>query len=174
MIKIGTATYFHKLNIKVTTTICEHAGDFFGDNPLARIGFSSETYIRRHFGTSGSFKASYPGTVYPDEFPGTGSVWPYADHKEVDNYVVTALEDNSAFHCFLPIGQGRLIDHFFVELTAGEEYIAEVGRIYCPTTSCILNGNPTKAFTMVACSENNSVITLDNDGKVAAFFAVTP
>jgi hypothetical protein len=174
MIKIGAVTYFNKLNIKCTTTVCEKAGDFFGDNPLARIGFSSNNYVRRHYVTSGRFKASYPDTVYPDEYDGVGCVWPFSDYKEVNNYVVTAMEDNSAFHCFLPIGSRRMVTHEFFNLSAGEEYLAKVGKIYSPDVDSYVNGNFTKAFTLIACQENDSTITLTKDGKIAAFFTILP
>lgn len=173
MIKIGEAVYFNKLNMKVTTTICEKAGEFFGDNPLSRIGFSAGNYVRRHFVISGQFKASYPDTQYADEFDGVGCVWPYSDHKEVDNYVVTAMEDNSAFHCFLPIGSGRQVLHEIYDVKSSDTFLAGVGKIYCPTVNYTVNGDKKKAFSLVACSEISTTIKLTKNGKIAAFYATT-
>jgi hypothetical protein len=173
MIQIGEAVYFHKLNMKVTTTICEKTGDFFGDNPLSRIGFSAGNYVRRHYVTSGSFKASYPGTQYEDEIDTVGCVWPYEDHKEVDNYVVTALEDNSAFHCFLPIGAGRQIVHEFYSAKKGQKFVAKQGKVYSPAVDYYVNGSLKKAFSLLACSDNDATIELAKGGKIAAFYATT-
>jgi len=173
MIKIGEPTYFTKLNIKVTTTICEQAGDFFGDNPLSRIGFSADTYVRRHYVTSGKFKASYPDTDYPDEFDTVGCVWPYNDHKDVNNYVVTAMEPNSAFHCFLPIGKGRQIQHDIVEMEANTNYVAKQGKIYSPSVDFYVDGVLKKAFSLLACSESDATIKLAKKGTIAIFYAIT-
>lgn len=173
MINISDAVYFYNLNMKVSHTTFEKAGDVIADNPLSKIGFSAGTYVRRHYIDAGRFEASYPSTQYQSDFGEVGMVWPYDDHKDVDNYHIESLVDNSSFYCFLPIGKGRQVLHEFYDVNSGDNFVAKKGKIYSPSIEYYLDGTLQKAFGLVACVDNDKIIEFRKNGKVAAFYATT-
>lgn len=167
MIRIGVETKFPRLFMATATTVFDKAGEMLTDNYMSSYGLSTDTYARRHYICAGGFKVSYPNSNEPDESDYEGTVFPYRDHGNVNNFDITALKDNSSYICFIPYGSS-IVKHEFIET---QDYIAEVGRAYVPSVDFTFNGQPQKAHTVVTCSRASAHLVLSQKAKLTIFYA---
>lgn len=176
-IQFGGGNSFPDLGLRVHTTIYENAGDQ-ATRKLTKPGLSSTTYARRHCVISGGFNVTYPNDSYPME---KGSdivndlgicIWPTVELKNIQEFTIIATNDNSAYHCFVPL-DNKQIQHSVETLTKNTNYIAKQGSVYCTNADYKLNGITQKAGTLIVCSTQDATIIPQSDGVIAKFTAVS-
>jgi hypothetical protein len=170
-ISYGGGNFFKNLNINVHTTIYGKKGDSSTRN-LKMPGLSATTYARRHYVLSGEFSSSFPNSNVPDESGGVvGTTWPFADFKDVEAFTITAVKDNSSYHCITTVGKNH-IEHEEYEIADNSTFLATQGRIYIASVDCTVNGETHKAGSVLACENGDAELTFTQGGKVTAYSSV--
>lgn len=169
-ISYGGSNAFKNNNINVHTTIYGQAGDS-STRILKQPGLTAEDYARRHYVVSGGFRASYPNSNVIDETGMVGTVWPFNEYKEVESFIITAIEDNSSYHCITPVGPYH-IEHEKYNVKAGESFNVYKGNIYLSTADFTVNGYVHTAGAVLGCENGDATITMNADGLLTRFWAV--
>jgi len=167
MIRIGVQSNFPRIFMATATTVFDKAGEMLKDNYMSSYGLNANSYARRHYIISGGFRASFPNSNVADDIDYIGNVWPYAEDRNVNNFDITALEDNSSYICFIPYGSSQ-VKHEVIEV---QDYVATIGRAYVPSVDFTFNGQPQKAHTVVTCSRADAHLVLSQKAKLTIFYA---
>ena len=170
-VQIGEAHVFSDLKFRVNTTVYTNAGDSI-TRKLSKVGLTPDTYARRHYILSGSFKGSF-GDGIEDQIGMVGDVAPYSGNIETDSFTITALEDNSAYVCVIPTDPNYKIIHEVHNLVAGQVYGTATGKCYIPTVDCNLySGGQLNAGSILVCATTADIITPLSNGSVMVFSAI--
>lgn len=171
-VQIGEPHSFSDLKFRVNTTVYTNAGDTI-TRKLSKIGLTPDTYARRHYILSGSFKGSF-GNGSEDQIGMVGDVAPYSGNIETDTFTITALEDNSAYVCVIPTDPNYKIIHEVHGLVAGQVYGTATGKCYIPTVDCNLySGSQLNAGSVLVCATSPDIITPLSSGSLMVFSAIT-
>ena len=171
-VQIGEAHVFSDLKFRVNTTVYTNAGDSI-TRKLSKVGLTPDTYARRHYILSGSFKGSF-GDGIEDQIGMVGDVAPYSGNIETDSFTITALEDNSSYVCVIPTDPNYKIIHEVHNLVAGQVYGTATGKCYIPTVDCNLySGGQLNAGSILVCATTADIITPLSNGSVMVFSAIT-
>jgi len=180
MISMNKATMFTALNMKVNTTTFSNKGDSitskFTNNTL-----TSKTFARRHVVTRGYFSGSSTQANVQD-------LWPHDENTTMDQFgilvlpletdfplneiTLTAEYDDSAFYCFLPVGNGYQIIHEINDLTVGNPYVAVTGSAYVSNVEITVNGEVKAPWTVIAVINSFSLFFPTTVGKIVKLTAV--
>lgn len=161
----GRTNPFHKQKIDVGTVMFENIGDAIRVK-LKKKSLSSETYAKRHFVVSGRFKVSYPGTDYQDYFAGPGVIWPTSSvNVDVSEFVVTAVEPNSSYHCFITSNERKVV-HDSVPVTKGQELALEPGEIYASSVPFTIGDKVGSVGTVMCFNEQGKVFVAQEEGEL--------
>ena len=170
-VQIGEAHVFSDLKFRVNTTVYTNAGDSI-TRKLSKVGLTPDTYARRHYILSGSFKGSF-GDGIEDQIGMVGDVAPYSGNIETDSFTITALEDNSSYVCVIPTDPNYKIIHEVHNLVAGQVYGTAPGKCYIPTVDCNLySGGQLNAGSILVCATTADIITPLSNGSVMVFSAI--
>ena len=170
-VQIGEAHVFSDLKFRVNTTVYTNAGDSI-TRKLSKVGLTPDTYARRHYILSGSFKGSF-GDGIEDQIGMVGDVAPYSGNIETDSFTITALEDNSSYVCVIPTDPNYKIIHEVHNLVAGQVYGTATGKCYIPTVDCNLySGGQLNAGSILVCATAADIITPLSNGSVMVFSAI--
>jgi hypothetical protein len=170
-VQIGEAHVFSDLKFRVNTTVYTNAGDSI-TRKLSKVGLTPDTYTRRHYILSGSFKGSF-GDGIEDQIGMVGDVAPYSGNIETDSFTITALEDNSSYVCVIPTDPNYKIIHEVHNLVAGQVYGTATGKCYIPTVDCNLySGGQLNAGSILVCATTADIITPLSNGSVMVFSAI--
>lgn len=170
-VQIGEAHVFSDLKFRVNTTVYTNAGDSI-TRKLSKVGLTPDTYARRHYILSGSFKGSF-GDGIEDQIGMVGDVAPYSGNIETDSFTITALEDNSSYVCVIPTDPNYKIIHEVHNLVAGQVYGTATGKCYIPTVDCNLySGGQLNAGSILVCATTADIITPLSNGSVMVFSAI--
>jgi len=170
-VQIGEPHSFADLKFRVNTTVYTNAGDSI-TRKLSKVGLTPDTYARRHYIISGSFRGSF-GDGIEDQIGNVGDVAPYDGNIETDTFTITALEDNSSYVCVIPTDPNYQVIHEVHGLVAGQVYGTATGKCYIPTVDCVLfSGGQLNAGGVLVCSANSEIITPLSSGSIMVFSAV--
>ena len=170
-VQIGEPHSFSDLKFRVNTTVYTNAGDTI-TRKLSKVGLTPDTYARRHYILSGSFKGSF-GDGIEDQIGMVGDVAPYSGNIETDSFTITALEDNSSYVCVIPTDPNYKIIHEVHNLVAGQVYGTATGKCYIPTVDCNLySGGQLNAGSILVCATTADIITPLSNGSVMVFSAI--
>lgn len=170
-VQIGEPHSFSDLKFRVNTTVYTNAGDTI-TRKLSKVGLTPDTYARRHYILSGSFKGSF-GNGIEDQIGNVGDVAPYSGNIETDTFTITALEDNSAYVCVIPTDPSYKIIHEVHSLVAGQVYGTATGKCYIPTVDCNLySGSQLNAGSVLVCTTSPDIITPLSSGSLMVFSAI--
>jgi hypothetical protein len=170
-VQIGKPHSFADLKFRVNTTVYTNAGDSI-TRKLNKVGLTLDTYARRHYIISGSFRGSF-GDGIEDQIGNVGDVAPYDGNIETDTFTITALEDGSSYVCVIPTDPNYQVIHEVHGLVAGQVYGTATGKCYIPTVDCNLySGGQLNAGGVLVCANNADIITPLSSGSVMVFSAV--
>ena len=170
-VQIGEPHSFSDLKFRVNTTVYTSAGDSI-TRKLNKVGLTPDTYARRHYILTGSFKGSF-GDGIEDQIGNVGDVAPYDGNIQTDTFTITALEDNSSYVCVIPTDPNYQVIHEVHGLVAGQVYGTATGKCYIPTVDCNLySGGQLNAGGVLVCADNSEIITPLSSGSIMVFSAV--
>jgi hypothetical protein len=170
-VQIGEPHSFSDLKFRVNTTVYTSAGDSI-TRKLNKVGLTPDTYARRHYILTGSFKGSF-GDGIEDQIGNVGDVAPYDGNIQTDTFTITALEDNSSYVCVIPTDPNYQVIHEVHGLVAGQVYGTATGKCYIPTVDCNLySGGQLNAGGVLVCANNADILTPLSGGSIMVFSAV--
>lgn len=170
-VQIGESHIFSDLKFRVNTTVYTSAGDSI-TRKLNKVGLTPDTYARRHYVLTGSFRGSFDNGI-EDQIGNVGDVWPYDGNIATDSFIITALEDASSYICVIPTDSNYQIIHEVHSLTTGRVFGTAVGKCYISTVDCNLySGGQLKAGSVLVCATNSDILTPTISGSIMVFSAV--
>jgi len=148
-------------------------------HPITNGGFSPHLYNRRHIVTNGSFRIDWMagGSVLglynlhtEDDILTDLMVYPFK-HQPSDAIKLTALVENSAYYCILPLNENiNTINHEQFDLVANQPFTLQRGRLYVSNIDLNVNGTDNAALKPFACVYNPVTLTPTSNGKLVSFY----
>jgi hypothetical protein len=177
---MGGTVSFDNFPIQVNTAIFGEAGDTFVDKITSR-GLSKDSYLRRHVLVSGFFKIE---TMVDDEV--VGEYWTESENimrlrhgvvvfpthdEDITGWKLTALADNSSYHCILPLRRKiHMVKDTITRIPAGGGFGMKTGRLYIANVPITVNGILKNPFEPVACIYNEMDVFPQQDCAMAEFY----
>lgn len=181
MITMNKATVFTALNMKVNTTTFSNKGDSI-TSKFTKDTLTRKTFARRHVVIRGYFSGSSSQANIKELWPHDEEttmkqfgilVYPLETDFPLNELTLTAEYDDSAFYCFLPVGNGYQIVHEINDLNVGTPYVAVTGSAYVSNVEIAVNGEIKAPWTVIAAINSFSTIfPTTNAGKIVKLTAI--